>query len=378
MRIVVVHNLPPGGARRRLLEQTSRLSADLIEVCLATAAPVTDSPVVVHCAPRAPRAARLVRPPLRYADLVATLRAWRRVDAVVARLGPDVVYANSCQVVQAPPVLLRSPARSLYYCEQIRRVDYESHVARSRNPRTRALYWPLYVGERRLDAAGTRRATSVATNSRFTAGEIERIYGRRPAVIPPGVSPAFLRDESRPPGRHLLSVGMLIREKGHDVAVRAAFLASVRRPLLIASPRPNEREAGRLRSLAGELGVELELRVGLDDRELADAYRTAQATIYMAEREPLGLVSLEAQACGSPVVVAAEGGLPETLLEGRTGWAVARDPGVVAACLDRLERPEVRQAFSQAAVAHARQVTWERSANQLELALRALCAGAPA
>ena len=41
MKVAVVHNLAEGGARRRMLEQTRRLAADVVEVCLGTATPVT-------------------------------------------------------------------------------------------------------------------------------------------------------------------------------------------------------------------------------------------------------------------------------------------------------------------------------------------------
>jgi len=132
------------------------------------------------------------------------------------------------------------------------------------------------------------------------------------------------------------------------------------------APRLHSAEAGRLQALARELGVALEIRVAITDHELARAYAAAQATLYMARAEPLGLVSLEAQAAGSPVIVAAEGGLPETIVPGRTGWAVTRDAAAAAAALDALEQPGVRAAMSQAARAHAGQATWARSARAVE------------
>ena len=119
-------------------------------------------------------------------------------------------------------------------------------------------------------------------------------------------------------------------------------------------------------ALAHECGVELEIRVGVGDQELVEAYAGAHATLYLAKREPLGLVSLEAQAAGSPVIVAAEGGLPETILEGRTGWAVPRTASAVAAKLDELERPGVRETMSAAARERASAATWSRSAGALQ------------
>jgi D-inositol-3-phosphate glycosyltransferase len=93
----------------------------------------------------------------------------------------------------------------------------------------------------------------------------------------------------------------------------------------------------------------------------------------MAEREPFGLASLEAQAAGSPVIVSAEGGLPETIAEGRSGWAVPRSADAVSVKLDLLDAPGVRDSFAAAARAHAAAATWSRSSAAVESILRELC-----
>jgi glycosyltransferase involved in cell wall biosynthesis len=63
----------------------------------------------------------------------------------------------------------------------------------------------------------------------------------------------------------------------------------------------------------------------------------------------LGLASLESQACGTPVIVADEGGLPETIEPDRTGFAVRRNPAAAAAALRLLAEPAIRPAMSSAA-----------------------------
>jgi glycosyltransferase involved in cell wall biosynthesis len=371
MRIAVVHNLPPGGARRRLASQVRHLSGDLVEICLQTATPITPNPVVVPVRRLAPRHSRLLRPPLRYVDLISLERAWRAAAQEIRRSGAEVVYLNPCRYLQGPPVLQEGVPSALYFCDEARRVDSEAAARSTRNRLTRPLYAPMYARERRLDRSAACGASRLATNSRYTAAEIERAYGRRPSVLTMGVADSLLaREPVTRRDAFLLSVGTLIPTKGHDLVIRAAAAATVRRPVVVVAPRPGADEQARLQALAGSLRVDLDVRVGISDEELGDLYSSAFATLYLARREPLGLVSLEAQACGCPVIVADDGGLPETVLDGTTGWKSSRDPVAVASLLDRLSDPALAQQVSTDARAHARGWSWETSAAQVEGLLR--------
>src|SRR6185437_12095023 len=118
MKVAVVHNLVPGGAHRRLAEQVRHLDAELVEVCLSTAAPVTPHPMIVPYRAAAPVTPRPLRPPLRYLDLVALGRAWRRAADEVSRLRPDVVFANPCHLMRAPGALAVAASPSLYFCDE--------------------------------------------------------------------------------------------------------------------------------------------------------------------------------------------------------------------------------------------------------------------
>jgi glycosyltransferase involved in cell wall biosynthesis len=364
VRVALVHNLPPGGARRVLAEHAGRLGCETVELCLGSAAPVGDGARVFAYAPLAPRVAPALRPALRYADLGRALAAWRRLAAALPATGADVVLAHPCQFLQAPPVLLWTGLPTVYFCHEPRRVDHEPAARLTRNPRTRRLYFPLHRAERALDG---RAAGRLVTNSDFTARQIRAAYGREADVLPLGVPDEF-RPAASPgaaspeaPG-HVLSVGALIPTKGHDLALEAAALARRRRPVLVVAPRPDAGEERRLRARAAQLGVALEVRTAISEVALCAAFREAFATLYLARDEPFGLASLEAQACGCPVVVAAEGGLPETIIAGATGWAVPREAAAAAACLDRLEDPAVRVAFAQRAAAHGAQASWGASA----------------
>ena len=370
MKVAVIHNLARGGARRRLEQQLQHVRADIVEICLSQALPVTDDPIVVPDHQLAPAARRLIRPPVRYLDLATLTLAWMRVAVVLRRVRPDVIFANPCQLLQAPAALIGAAAPSLYFCDEPRATESDPRVRLSRNDSTRAAYAALYAAERLLDRAATLRATVVATNSRHTAAAITAVYGRSAAVLPMGVPESFT--PTFEPPAHLLSVASLTPDKGHELVLRAAAAARSNWPVTIVAPRPHPSAERALTSLADALRVQLTIRTAISDDELIREYRRAQATLYLAREEPFGLASLEAQACGSPVVVAAEGGLPETLLNGVTGWAIPRTALAAAGCIDRLDELFLRERMARAAAEHAARSPWSRAGDALYHLLQGL------
>jgi glycosyltransferase involved in cell wall biosynthesis len=370
VRIAVTHNLPPGGAARRLQEQARNLDAEVVEVCLEGAVAVTADPIVVPYRALAPRLSPVVRPPVRYVDLGSLAFAWRRVRAELDRIRPDVVFVNPCRFLHAPTALVGSPAPSLYHCDEPGWAKSDPAMRASRNTRTRGLYAGLHGLERALDRVAVRAATSLTTNSRNTAASIFAIYGRNAQVLPCGVPEWFTPTYER--ARHLLSVGTLIPDKGHEIVLHAAARARDRWPVVIVAPRPDPNAQRALLALAHRLGVELTVRTAIPDVELVRAYRGAHATLYLAREEPFGLASLEAQACGCPVIVAAEGGLPETMVDGTTGWAVPRGAPAAAARLDELRDAQLRDEMARAAAEHAAKFSWPRAGAALQRTLTKL------
>jgi glycosyltransferase involved in cell wall biosynthesis len=375
-KIAVVHGLIRGGAHRRLAEQITHLGAAVHEFCPSTAAPVTNAPTVVACALVAERVPTVLRPPLRYFDLARTASAWRRISRAIEHSAPDVVFANPCRLVQSPPLHLPAAIPVAYFCDEPRRVDYEPAIAATRRRSTRGLYGPLHRAERGMDARGARRADMILTNSRYTAARIERAYGRVARVIPLGVSQALLDADgsrslelSRP---YVLSVGTLLAGKGHDLVIRAAAATPRRPAVVIVAPRRDDAAADALRRLAGSIRVALEIRVGISDAELAGVYAAATALLYLAQDEPYGLASIEAQACGCPAIVADEGGLPETVVDGVTGRVIPRAVGPAAEAIEEIARG--RERFAVEARRHGRVLTWSASGTAVREAIDELIA----
>ncbi len=130
----------------------------------------------------------------------------------------------------------------------------------------------------------------------------------------------------------LLTVGRLQRRKGHDTLIAALPEIQQRVPDVLYAIVGDGEERNALERLARQLGVEdAVIFMGeLGDDELADGYRQCDLFVLPnreigGDIEGFGLVLLEAQACGRPVVAGDSGGTRETLDPGRTGLLVACD-----------------------------------------------------
>jgi glycosyltransferase involved in cell wall biosynthesis len=135
-------------------------------------------------------------------------------------------------------------------------------------------------------------------------------------VFPP-VDTSFYRPEAAvAPEPFLLAVSALVPYKRLDVAIRAA--AAVRAPLTIVGRGPEE---SRLRAVAASSGADVTFTGWLDDEQIRDLYRRA-AAVVMPGVEDFGMVPVEAQACGRPVVALAEGGALDSVVDGVTGLLV--------------------------------------------------------
>src|SRR5262249_42752072 len=149
--------------------------------------------------------------------------------------------------------------------------------------------------------------------SHYVADRIGRYYNRQAAVIYPPVDTVFFQPEAAIPDRYALVVSALVPYKRIDMAIDACARACV--PLKIAGGVPD-----RARLERGATG-EVQFLGRVTDEELRNLYRRA-AVVLLPGEEDFGIVPLEAQACGRPVVALARGGALETIVPGETGLLV--------------------------------------------------------
>ena len=124
-----------------------------------------------------------------------------------------------------------------------------------------------------------------------------------------------------------------------------------------------------LESLRDELDLRdvVEFRPPAPRAVVADYYRAADLTVVPSHTESFGLVALESQACGTPVVAAAVGGLPTAVADDRSGVLVdGHDPQLWAKVLaDLLRTPDAIARLAAGARPHAMHFSWERTVDAL-------------
>ena len=242
-------------------------------------------------------------------------------------------------------------------------------------------------GEADVVAAADRLVANTAEEAR----QLTALYGADPvriATINPGVDLAVFRPGSQQEARRRLGLpasghvvvfaGRVQPLKAPDVVLEAA--ASLRRtdPALardltvafIGGPSGTGRaHPDQLAGQARLLGIADLVRLAppCPQPELADWYRAASVVMVPSYSESFGLVAVEAQACGTPVVAASVGGLRTAVQDGVSGILVdGHDPARYARVLRRLlATPGLRDRLARGAVTHASRFGWQRTVDEL-------------
>jgi glycosyltransferase involved in cell wall biosynthesis len=172
-------------------------------------------------------------------------------------------------------------------------------------------------------------------------------------VYPP-VDTTFYHPDTTRPGQHFLIVSALVPYKRIDVAIDAARRAGA--TLRIVGDGPDRARLER------QANGHVEFIGRATDDEIRDEYRRALAVLLPGE-EDFGIVPVEAQACGRPVVALARGGALETVIPGETGilFDELTSPSLAAA----LEQAAATQFDSARVRAHAERFSRDRHVERM-------------
>ena len=240
----------------------------------------------------------------------------------------------------------------------------------------------------RVEAEIAQQADLLIASTADESAELVRTYGAVPErvfVVPPGVDLSVFqpvdRDEARRkigygPGRLLLFVGRLERLKGVEVAIRALALLRDRnhddvRLLILGedSKDGDEGEKDRLKAVAADIGVRdrVDFLGSVAHHELPYFYSAADVCVMPSYSESFGLVGLEAQASGRPVVGSDVSGLRSVIRDQVSGYLIAgHDPAEYAERIGRLlEDPELAQQMGRRGRLLAQRYSWTRTADRL-------------
>ena len=185
-------------------------------------------------------------------------------------------------------------ARHVCYCHTPMRYLWDMHDEYYRSAGLIGkLSMKLFTGYlRREDLKSAESVDEFVANSAFVAERIKRIYGRDSVVVHPPVDVEFFSAAERTTGDYYLFVGAPVAYKRLDLA----------------------------RAACARMGRELVVAGGgsATDEELRGLYAGAKALLFPG-LEDFGIVPVEAQAAGCPVIAYGAGGVLETVVEGRTG-----------------------------------------------------------
>lgn len=212
--------------------------------------------------------------------------------------------------------------------------------------------------------------TQVVVNSEYSQRHVREKVGFPSHVLPLGVDVAMFRPLNLERKNMILSVGALTAQKRHILLLEsvAEIEPSIRPNVVIAYSEENMKVREQLLSVAAERGIHLTLIKRPDN--LAQLYNRAKVFLFTAEREPFGLVVLEAMACGTAVVSVDEGGPREIIRHGETGYLVpAHKTQIANAVMSLLQDDELRRRIGERARADIEvRWTWKNfSDNFLEL-----------
>ncbi|MFJ2608116.1 D-inositol-3-phosphate glycosyltransferase [Streptomyces sp. NPDC087425] len=241
------------------------------------------------------------------------------------------------------------------------------------------------IGETQIVAAADR----LIANTAEEAEELERHYGAerdKVAVVHPGVNlerfrpadgRAAARDRLGLPQDALIPLfaGRIQPLKAPDVLLRAVAVLLDERPELrsrivvpvVGGPSGSGlAKPEGLQKLAARLGIAdvVRFRPPVGQDQLADWFRAASLLVMPSYSESFGLVAIEAQAAGTPVLAASVGGLPVAVRDGETGFLVqGHDPAAYARVLGVFaDEPHLAARLGANAARHAQSFGWDASA----------------
>lgn len=317
MRIAFFHELPYGGARRIIGEYGKKLKknnkVDLYYVDESNDKEIEQSFNKTFYYKFTPKIwygknwkIKLYKDSI---ELIKLSALHKKIAKEIDSKNYDFIIIHPSKFTQAPFILKYLKKIKVYYCQESLRIVYEDKFEISKG-----LFFLKKIYEKinrrirkKIDKENILKADHVLSNSYFSKNNIKNAYGIDSIVCYLGV------DE----------------KKFHPIKLTKEY------DILFIGGNSINKGADLLDKILQKLDKKVRVKVvGLNDEYISDSglvneYNKAKIFLALGRNEPFGLTILEAMACGLPVLAVDEGGYRETIIDGKTGFLLPRNPLVI-------------------------------------------------
>jgi glycosyltransferase involved in cell wall biosynthesis len=224
----------------------------------------------------------------------------------------DLVLSSSASIAKG--VLTHQNQLHICYCHSPMRYAwdlYHQYLNESNLVGIKGFYAKRILHNLRVwDVVSSNRVDYFIANSKFVARRIKKVYNRDSTVIYPPVDVKNFRLVDTK-GDYYFTASRMVPYKNIELIVRA-FNKMPDKKLVVSGDGP---EFNKINKLAGQ---NIELLGFIDNEKLKHYLEEAKAFIFAAE-EDFGIIPVEAQACGTPVIAFGKGGVLETVIKNSTG-----------------------------------------------------------
>jgi len=358
MKIVVIDNLPDGGAKRVVFEQIKYLSkkhqVEYYTNRHRSAFMFNKYAVKVFRFNLELSAARGWQRPLRESSLFRRLAPeYQQMAEQINQSTTEAVIVHPDKHTQAPFILRFLKKPNIYYIHEPLRLIYEPELHPIKTQNLKQGYERLRRNWlKKIDKTNLLKADHLVVNSKFTAKNVWRFYKRKAEVIYPGADDQIFKPDFKAGKKHFLFIGQKADINGY--------------PLL-------KKALGKLdNKISIKYVVFKKKGFQLKDEGLIKLYQQSIAVLCLSINEPFGLTAIEAMACGVPVIAINEGGYKETVKHNKTGILIKKDAAELVKAMSLLaKQTKLRQKLGQAGRKRAKEFfSWKKHGIKLEKSLK--------
>lgn len=270
-------------------------------------------------------------------DLVITSTAGTYTSPNFVKIGKKTLLINYCHT--PPRYLYGYPVANDWRNNWFRRILLNLGVI------------PMHF-LRILDFQSAQRPHFIIANSQEVQRRIEKFYKRKAHVIYPPVETPHVEKNVKK-GEYFLIGGRVSRHKGHDIAIKA--FTQLGYPLKVFG---GTFASYGLEQFKKDAGKNIDFLGEVTEKEKWHLMKNAKAFIFPSEQEDFGIIPVEAMAVGTPVIALNQGGVKETVIDGKTGiFFDERTPESLVLAVKRFEKLRIK---SSDCIAQAKKFSKER------------------